>query len=467
MDKAYQHIVLISLDTLRADCFNKSPKAYEFKKQYNVGDIILQTSGLDDLFSKSTYYNECHTVAWYTSASHASYFTWFWPNKHWIYEYFNRKIQKSTIFEYAKKAGYDTIFQTDFPIILGKYLWLNNGVDNYFIENETEALKLLKSKKASKTISFFHFWWIHYPYGFHIKKFWGNEYVQEIDDLEKKYNIRLDVETSDLHDETYRNAEDKNLLKRYKRLIQYMYDHQLYDELFSLYLKGINRFMKNRFHPFLRDIIEFVDQNNGLLVLFSDHWEWWTDSCFGHGNSLDKEIINTILLFYGKNIPHVVKSNLVRAIDIFPTLASIMGISFQQEEFDWEKLDIFWTWTITEDWRYSISQRWRSTNINKYYKFLHKVLKNSRIYKPLKDTYLHKERIMYWDKELYIVYDQDSNILTEEYKIGGKISAPDINRDNLMDILKGYNAENKYTKKEADVSKGELVAYFKDLGYNI
>jgi arylsulfatase A-like enzyme len=183
------HIILVSIDTLRADCINASPRAHSYKNHHKT-KTVLKTTALDALLRSSVYFNNCYSAAPYTSASHGAYFTGVWPLHNGVYEFFNRKLQKPTIFEYARKQRYKTIFQTDFPIMLGPYLGHSKGVDHYYIEDEVQAFKKLKSYKNKNTVSFFHFGGVHYPYGFHTLKFGGKDYIKKVEELEKKYHVQ-------------------------------------------------------------------------------------------------------------------------------------------------------------------------------------------------------------------------------------------------------------------------------------
>ena len=51
----------------------------------------------------------------------------------------------------------------------------------------------------------------------------------------------------DVLDETFRDAKDTELLLRYKYIVQKLYAEAKYDDLFELYVEGINYFMEHRF----------------------------------------------------------------------------------------------------------------------------------------------------------------------------------------------------------------------------
>jgi len=471
--KKFDQIIIISLDTLRADCIGASPKAYNFSKKYHIKNAILKTEVLDDVIHKATYYNNCFTSAWYTAASHASYFTWCRPKNNWVFEFFNRPLQKDTIFQHAKKYWYATIFQTDFPIILGKYLWFDRDINNYYIEAEDEAFAKLQELGDKKTISFFHFWWIHYPYGFHIYKYGKEDYVQKVEELEKKYNLDSDGESYDKHDESYRTLFDKILLKRYKKIVKFMHENWLYDDLFALYIEWINYFFEHRFNGFLKKIVDFVDNKNALLVIFADHGEWWNKECYWHHNSLENDILNVPLLFYGKGIPSKIHNSLIRSIDLTPTIMSLLD-NQNTLYFDGKVLDIFDEWVISEEWRIAIAQYRMNRDINEYHKFHEEVLNAGAIDKSLSSTYLAAETIFDKKYKMTNKYNkEDGAVITTLLKQweNGVIEVVDEShfpRNTLFkDVLRDYNNTNPFIGQERAINDAKFKEYFNDLWYNI
>lgn len=471
--KKFDQIIIISLDTLRADCIGASPKAYNFSKKYNIQNAMLKTQVLDKILNKSAYYNNCFTSAWYTTASHACYFTWCRPKNHWVFEFFNRPLQKETIFQHAKKYWYTTIFQTDFPIILGKYLWFDRDIDNYYIEAEDEAFTKLQELWEQKTMSFFHFWWIHYPYGFHIHKYGKEDYVKKVEELEKKYNLDVDTESQDKFDESYRTLFDKILLKRYKNIVTFMYENWLYDDLFYLYIEWINYFFEHRFNMFLKKIIDFVDNKNALLVIFADHGEWWNKECYWHYNSLEHDILNVPLLFYGKGIPSKIHNSLIRSIDLTPTIMSLLDDK-NNIPFDGKILDIFDKWRISEEWRIAIAQYRMNRDINEYHKFHEEVLKAGVIEKSLVSTCLAAETI--FDKEYKMMnnFNKENDVVaTTLFKqlddwTTEKVKENSFPRTTLFkDMLKDYNNTNIFIGKDSTIDDVKFKEYFNDLWYNI
>lgn len=317
----FEKIVLISLDTLRADCIPCNPnKLYpnEYKSKTKLKDSLLNV-----IFSKGVFFNNVISAAPYTSASHAAYFTGRWPIHNGVYDQFNSKLKSQNIFQIFRKNRFETIFKTDFPFILGKYLNMLQGVDKYFIEDSPKALKELKSNK--KQLAFFHFGQIHYPYGFHNLKYGGQDYLDKINLLEKKYKLQTnEMKLDDMAMESFRSQKDIRLLYRYKKIVAYLYKNKLDNDLFDLYLEGINYFNKNNLDRFLTQLLKIVEKKNYLLIIFSDHGEAWNEYSYGHHNSFDEGVIRVPMVFYFNGVKPKIYSNRIRTIDLAPTLNNLL-----------------------------------------------------------------------------------------------------------------------------------------------
>jgi len=341
----YDKVVWISLDTLRADCigFNKAklfPREYKTKTK-------LKKNRLDWVCSKGFLFNNAISAAPYTSASHAAYFTGLWPKNNGVYDQFNSKLKAETVFDMAKVAGFTTIFKTDFPFILGKYLNMISSIDHYFIEDDEQALRELKKRK--QVFSFFHFGQIHYPYGFHNLTYGGKDYKKKVAELEKKYRIKTTrMNLDDMAIETFRKKKDLSLLYRYKKIVSFLYKNHLDDDLFDLYLEGINYFHDKKFNRFLNTLLKILDGTNYLVIISSDHGEAWNDNTYGHHNSLDEGVIRVPVLFYAPNIKPKVYSNRIRTIDVVPTLNQVLFKN--KRKFDGKSLDgIIYSGTVEKD----------------------------------------------------------------------------------------------------------------------
>ena len=329
----YDKIVLISLDTLRADGigFTKD-KLYQNEYKLNVA---LGKTKLDELCARSCFFSNAISAAPYTSASHAAYFSGKWPKNNGLFDQFNSKMLVENVFRKFKKQRYKTIFKTDFPFILGKYLNLIGGVDEYFIENDLAPLESLQ--REEKTLVFFHFGQIHYPYGFHSLLYAGDDYKNKVVTLEKKYGIEsVKIDLEDMAIETFHDEEDLRYLYRYKKIISHLYKNKDDDDLFNLYLEGINYFHENKFNRFLEQLLTQLGGQNYLIVIFADHGEAWNDETYGHHNSLDEGVLRVPMAFFAKDIEPQYVRNRIRTIDLLPTLLEMNG--FDDRDYDGKSL---------------------------------------------------------------------------------------------------------------------------------
>jgi choline-sulfatase len=319
---AYDHIVLISLDTLRSDCIAANPYKLWPEKHRIAHD--LATPRLDSLAAEGAFFPNCITAAPYTSAAHASIFTGKWPLRHGLFEAFNRKLRGKTIFSRARSRGYDTFLKVDFPIILGPHLGFDRDIDRYLIEQDDAFLDLVAGSRRS--VSCAHFGGLHIPYGFHNLDFGGRAYEEKVRELEERFPDR-GGEPVDRLVESYRGSRDLELLVRYKRIIQRLYNDAAYDELFRLYLEGISFFLENRFNRFLDRLFTVLSGKRFLLVLFGDHGEEYDREAYGHYNSLAEGVLRVPLIFFGDDVVPGRHDGRIRTVDITPTLLEALGES--------------------------------------------------------------------------------------------------------------------------------------------
>jgi choline-sulfatase len=317
----YDHIILISVDTLRSDGIACNPFrlwSHEYGLSYN-----LQTPLLDELVRNGAFFANTITVAPYTSASHASLVTGLWPPNHGAYEFLGKPLSVPTIFTAAKEQGYCTILKTDFPVMLGRHLGFDRDVDQYFVEDDDSVVDVIS--QVDRSCSLIHFGSVHIPYGFHSLRFGGAGYVDKVEALEAEIGHLSDRGPADVLSETYRSTEDLELLLRYKRIIVELYANRQYDRLFKLYLEGIEHFCQTRFERFLSRLSDATAKSRALFVLFGDHGEAYNDETYGHFNSIDEGVLRVPLLFWGHEIKPGLFRSRVRTIDLVPTLYDLLG----------------------------------------------------------------------------------------------------------------------------------------------
>ncbi len=465
--KPYEKIILISLDTLRADCIPSNPNKL-YKNKYQL-DIEIEDSILNQISKSGFFFNNAVSVAPYTSASHAAYFTGKWPKNNGLYDQFNSKLRNDvkTIFKLLNENGYETIFKTDFPFILGKYLNLIKGVDKYFIEDDNAALSSIKKNK--KQLVFFHFGQIHYPYGFHNLKYGGEDYVKKLNQLEKKYKIKTnEISLEDMAIESFRSDKDIEMLFRYKKIISHLYKNRRDSELFNLYIEGINYFNKKKLNGFLSKLIDLLNKENYLIVIFADHGEAWNDSAYGHHNSLDEDVLRVPIIFYSKDIKPKTYGNRIRTIDLAPTIADILGI---KADYDGKSLkDIIYSDIVEED-REAFSAIWVNES-NAVIKQIKSLLKKDKI-SFNKSKSIKYGASVYKNNFRYVEYYKKFANRSEElinhnsealYKNGELVRKKD------SKVLKGLKARISTLNNintQSNISPEEIKSYLRLQGYKV
>jgi choline-sulfatase len=307
----YEHVVLLSLDTLRSDgimaCPNKLwPRAHRV-------EWTPRTPVLDELATRSTWFTQCISAAPYTSASHASFLTGRWPARHGLYELFNHKLRGPTLFDDARRMGLRTVMKVDFPLMLGPELGFTRAVDHYLVEDDAAAIDLVTDRPS---LALIHFGGIHAPYGFHNLRIGGPSLLSKVAELETRLgDHRSRVDPND----------EAGVLRRYRRALGRLYAEEAYDELFSLYLEGIEHFLEHRFGPFLERLLDRLGRRRSLLALFGDHGEEFGPDAFGHQDSLAEGVLRVPLILHGADIPARQMTHRIRSIDLAPTVLQLMG----------------------------------------------------------------------------------------------------------------------------------------------
>lgn len=330
----YDHIILISVDTLRADGIAANPLRL-WPHEYDLPDT-LRTPVLDELAGQGAFFANTITAAPYTSASHASLLTGLWPPRHGAREFFGSRLSAPTLFTAAKRRGYRTIMKTDFPVMIGAPLGFVTDVDQYIVEDDDSYLGALA--EAGRSCSLLHFGSVHIPYGFHNTRFGGRDYLDKVEALEAEIGRGGRPAPADVLNETYRTAEDLDLLLRYKRAVVALYAERRYDRLFSLYLEGIERFCRTRLGPVLDRLREATAGRRTLLALFGDHGEAYNDETYGHFNSVDEGVLRVPLLFWGDDVEPGLFTSRVRTIDLVPTVYDLLGWGALAAGLDGESL---------------------------------------------------------------------------------------------------------------------------------
>ncbi|MFE7811497.1 sulfatase-like hydrolase/transferase [Streptomyces sp. NBRC 110035] len=318
----YDHVVLVSVDTLRSDALSAHPNPLWPHTYRDVRRV--DTTVLDTLASRGAYFPNMISAAPYTAASHGAIFTGQYPLHNGLHEFYNGSLKAPSVFTYGRRDGRRTVMKVDFPIILGKELGFTRDIDTYLIEDDEGFIEAVAS--ADRTVALAHFGSVHVPYGFHNLTLGGDAYREKVAELEA--GLPDELPFVDRLVETYRDPEDADLLMRYKRVTTYLHQQGAYDRLFQLYLDGVEHFLATRLSAFLDRLTERVAATGKrmLLVLFADHGEEFDEQTNGHFNSMAEGVLRVPLIIVGDGVEPGTHERRIRTVDIAPTVLELAGV---------------------------------------------------------------------------------------------------------------------------------------------
>ncbi len=313
--KKPRNIILFCIDTLRYDCTCLEENR-PILAGYGVENLV-DTPSFGEFTQNGTYFSQAVSQSSYTTSSHAGIFTGYYPQTHNVRPFFKWKLNRkiNTLAQFAQKAGYRTTHAAEFPYF--GLLGLDKGAGSVQKATDNSLFTSLK-KNPTGNYLFYHVFDVHLPYTY-SEYYQTGKPAEQYDGLIKTLLEQYKVKPVDKfpYDITSR------------LIIEEMWTRGEVDEIFKLYIQGVNSFFKNRF----TDFIDFLQSNrildDSLLVIFSDHGEGPNTAHFGHGGDLFEGIIRVPLYLQWDGIfsksKHI--DSQVRLTDIFPTVMECMGMN--------------------------------------------------------------------------------------------------------------------------------------------
>jgi len=317
-NQSENNIILISLDTLRADHLS----VYGYHKN---------TSPNTDALAKDSiiFYNAIAPSSW-TLPSHMSLMTSLYPIHHNVKK--EDSILKPSIITLAQILTNNKFYCAAFTGggFLSSHYGFSKGFD-FYQENPKDALLFDAARKLSsyavnwlnynkdkKFFLFLHTYQIHNPY------FTPPPY-NKLFSIDKNQKINMNVEAILGGKEAYfkplPNYMKENIISLYDGEIRYT------DEIL---IKRIIEELKT---------LKLYDRT--LIILTSDHGEeFYEHNAWLHGHDLYNEIIRIPLIIkfpYSEHKSKVIKTP-VSLIDIFPTILSVAKINYFNYKIDGENL---------------------------------------------------------------------------------------------------------------------------------
>ena len=327
------NVILISLDTLRADhlgCYG-----YPLPTSPNIDRFALKSVVFESSFSNATW----------TLPSHMSLMTSQYPSQHGVVDTDTRLSNtKKTLAQVLHKQGFFTAAFTA-GYMVSAIFGFERGFDTYkedYDEKQEEGGKGWRLQNVARRLSFWlnenadrkFFLFVH-AYDTH-EPFIGHKYLKE---FEPEYDGRLNflnnyadfrshpdypkykVMTNDLMPtinkfyEKVINAKKIDMREQDIRHIRALYDNEI-------------RYVDHYFGKLIETLEAKDLMKKTVILLWSDHGEELMErGAIQHGASVYEELIHVPLIIYlpGYKTP-VRRQELVQSIDIAPTILDILGL---------------------------------------------------------------------------------------------------------------------------------------------
>ncbi len=290
-----RNVILVSLDTLRADRLN----SYGY-------DVYVTSPNLDALAAEGARFASAFSNSPWTTPSHMSLFTSLYPSAHGL-DAPIRKLLKTlrpaldsrvpTLPEFLRAEGFSTAAITGGATITGRYgfdrgfasydeLVIQNGIH---LEEELKAADSWLTRHEDRRFFFFlHTFEIHKPY------------------MNRRYE-----------EQVQRNEGSERELMNARYAGDLYYTDELMGSFFAM-LKERGLF------------------DNSIIIIFSDHGENLHDRFVqsdrpygrGHGYQMHEEMLHVPLIFVAPGLiePRQVIDAQIETIDILPTLLGLLEI---------------------------------------------------------------------------------------------------------------------------------------------
>ena len=299
---AYPNVILISIDTLRADrlgCYG------------GTGGI---TGMMDFWAERGVRFANTWAPSPWTLPSHASMFTSLYPTEHRaIDDKINIDKQAVMITERLRDAGFKTAaFVSHY--YLGEEYGFGRGFEDFYIKPDAKAdemvAKAVRWIGRNKNKSFFAFLHLFDPH---------TPYQPPIDIAKKHYptdvNVRVSGTTADVMEVVHTWPQES--AKQKLRALSALYDGEIefVDKQLEVLFKSLQ---ENR-----------IDQNT-IIILVSDHGEEFMEhGLMEHGFTLFQEQLAVPMIwYYPTGLPSgAVIQEPASLIDLAPTMLDILGLA--------------------------------------------------------------------------------------------------------------------------------------------
>jgi arylsulfatase A-like enzyme len=301
-DGSRPNIILISIDTLRADHI------------HGLGYDRETTPMLDRLIQRGSAFSTAVSNAPWTLPSHASMLTSLYPHTHGLTSEplaLNEKVETLPIL--LNRAGYKTAGVTTMPHLSPRH-GFNRGFDTYICQEMRApaaleiVLKLLREIESEPFFVFIHLFDVHSDY---------DPSQRFLSMFESSYEGNVDGTGKTLYQ--IRNGELEPSEDDLAHLV-------------ALYDAGIRQ-LDNHLEMFFNALQTRNILDNTVIIVTSDHGEEFLEhGGVLHGQTLYDELMRIPLIIAGPEIPEgELVTKQVQIIDIMPTILDLCGVPIPPE----------------------------------------------------------------------------------------------------------------------------------------
>lgn len=366
------NIVLISMDTLRADSLG----CYGYNRE--------TSPNIDAFAQNSTIFQNCYSSSSWTLPAHATLFTALDPSYHKIIQYYDTLDPSLVLLpEVLQEQGFTTA-----AFVNGGYLeprfGFDQGFDTYVSTDPGEGnLEVilpkvqtwLKGKPSQPFFLFLHGYDVHEPYHPSPEfKFKFTERQPELDDfIQSKFQLLKDGEmipceevrklavlrrsyplgyTALLHLNEPEGASDfaRGIFKCFPPLFDFPDSEICLRYLRDCY-DGSVRSLDRQFQIFLDMLREKGLLDNTLVIVISDHGEEFSEhGGLGHGRTIFREMVHVPLIMkFPRNLHKGVRlQGTIGLVDLMPTILDYLKISIPDTVHGKSVLPLFGKETVRD-----------------------------------------------------------------------------------------------------------------------
>ncbi|MBI2433487.1 MAG: sulfatase [Candidatus Hydrogenedentes bacterium] len=325
-------MLLIVLDTLRADCIGK---------QYGEQAVM---PFLTDFAGKSVYFTRAVSPSNWTKPAMASVFTSLYPGVHGVHYGARQGVaddptsdvlgeQAQTLAEYLRESGYQTkAVQTNAN--LTAELGFAQGFEEFEFKiganarAVTDATLAQLAQARSPFLLYAHYFDPHFTYEppAEFRALFPDAGSLPASDQK----LLSPKNVADFYWDTIRTTLKLQPAPRLPRLSDAGRDH-----LHRLYDAEV-RFMDSQVQRLVETVLK--EHPNTLVVVLSDHGEeFWEHGGMGHGTTMFEELLCVPLLLHGPGLQAVRIDKRVEALNLLPTVAAYLK---RERSPAWQGVDL-------------------------------------------------------------------------------------------------------------------------------